>query len=95
MTKTHAKNYLEVFTDKSINALEFIINDNSKGDLIKKVLKLDDRIKTIDSAIPYDVQKSLIDLGIKADMYVTVYYGNNFVETVNIIEHLTILIKGL
>ena len=65
-----------------------------KGDYIDDIIRMIDdednrynngkEIKTIDTAIPYGLQKSLNDLGVDYRMFVTVYYMDGSAESLDI-----------
>ncbi len=63
----------------------------SKGDYMKAVKAMDDRVKEMDSAIPMGVSKALFDLGVDPSMYVMVYWKTGNHEVVNIAAHWAIL----
>jgi hypothetical protein len=62
-----------------------------KGDYIDDVIAMNNddlsqgkRIKVIDIAIPYGLQKSLNDIGVDSRMFVSVYYMDDEVEYLDI-----------
>ena len=62
---------------KSLNAALSILNNGvpeTKEDYVTQVLQMDNRIKTIDYAVPIQIYSPCQKLGINTDMWVSVYW---------------------
>jgi len=88
------------FTDDSMKGIyEDIISFDddplrSKGDFMKAVSSMDNRVKEIDSAIPVSISKALLELSIDPNMHVMVYWKTGNHEVVNIAAHWAMLINN-
>jgi hypothetical protein len=86
--------YKTTIKDLALTVLEEKKPLRSKGDFMREVVRMDNRIKEIDSAIPLEIANAMRNIGVPTKMCVTIYWHSGNQEVLDVSAHWAELINN-